>query len=86
MRSTGRWVVRRDCQAHSPHAEGPETCIVRSGMAAMTADGKEVVAGPGDIVVIGTETPHRFTPIGEERLVAVCLHASDLFIIEWLSD
>ena len=29
-----------------------ETCIVRPGRAAMTVDGEEVVAGPGDIVVI----------------------------------
>ncbi len=63
-----------------------ETCIVRSGQAAMTIDGEEVVAGPGDIVVIAPETPHRFTAIGDERLVAVCIHASDRFIIEWLSD
>jgi quercetin dioxygenase-like cupin family protein len=40
-----------------------ETCIVRSGKAAMTVDGKEVIAGPGDIVVIGPDTPHRFTAI-----------------------
>jgi len=64
----------------------PETCIVRSGHAAMTVDGEEVVAGPGDIVVIGPETPHRFTAIGDERLVAVCVHAADRFIIEWLDD
>ena len=36
--------------------------------------------------VIKPETPHRFTAIGEERLVAVCIHASNRFIIEWLSD
>ena len=52
----------------------------------MIVDGKEVVAGPGDIVVIGPETPHRFTVIGNERLVAVCVHASDRFTIEWLSN
>ena len=63
-----------------------ETCIVRSGKAAMTIDGQEVVAGAGDIVVIGPETPHRFIAIGDERLVAVCIHASDRFIIEWLGE
>ena len=50
----------------------------------MTVDGDEVVAGPGDIVVIGPETPHRFTAIDDEGLVAVCIHASDQFTIEWL--
>ena len=64
----------------------PETCIVRAGQAAMIVDGQEVLAGPGDIVVIGPETPHRFTAIGDERFVAVCIHASDRFIIEWLND
>ena len=63
-----------------------ETCIIRSCTAAMIVDGKEVVAGPGDIMVIGPETPHRFTVIGDERLVAVCVHASDRFTIEWLSN
>jgi mannose-6-phosphate isomerase-like protein (cupin superfamily) len=59
-----------------------ETCIVLSGRAAMFVDGKEVIAGAGDIVVIGPATPHRFTAIGEERLDMVSIHASDRFIIE----
>jgi mannose-6-phosphate isomerase-like protein (cupin superfamily) len=62
-----------------------ETCILRSGRAAMTIDGQEVIAGPGDIVVIGPGTPHRFTAIGKERLVAVCIHASERFVIEWVA-
>jgi mannose-6-phosphate isomerase-like protein (cupin superfamily) len=64
----------------------PETCIVRSGHAAMSVDGEEVLAGPGDIVVIAPGTPHRFTAIGDEPLVAVCIHAANRFIIEWLDD
>jgi mannose-6-phosphate isomerase-like protein (cupin superfamily) len=28
----------------------------------MAVDGKEVVAGAGDIVIIGAETPHRSLP------------------------
>ena len=63
-----------------------ETCIVLAGQAAMIVDGKEVVAGAGDIVVIGPATPHRFTAIGDERLDTVCVHASDRFIVEWLND
>jgi mannose-6-phosphate isomerase-like protein (cupin superfamily) len=63
-----------------------ETCIIRSGQAAMSIDGKEVVAGPGDIVVIGPQTPHRFTAIGNERLVSICIHASERFVIEWLEE
>ena len=63
-----------------------ETCIVRRGRAAMIVDGEDVVAGAGDIVVIGPETPHRFAAIGDERLDIVCIHASDRFIIDSLSD
>ena len=63
-----------------------ETCIVLSGQAAMVVDGKEVIAGAGDVVVIGPATPHRFTAIGDQRLDSVCVHASDRFIIEWLRD
>ncbi len=63
-----------------------ETCVIHAGRAAMTVAGETIVAGPGDIVVIKPETPHRFTAIGDEKLVAVCIHASDQFIIEWLSE
>jgi quercetin dioxygenase-like cupin family protein len=63
-----------------------ETCIVHSGQAAMTIEGKEVVAGPGDIIVLGPETPHCFVAIGDQRLNMVCIHAADRFVIEWLSD
>jgi mannose-6-phosphate isomerase-like protein (cupin superfamily) len=62
-----------------------ETCIVLRGQAAMVLDGQEVVAGAGDIVVIGPETPHRFTAVGEERLDMVAVHDSDRFIIESLA-
>lgn len=63
-----------------------ETCIVLSGQVAMDADGKEMCASAGDIVVIGPNTPHRFAAIGDERLDIVCIHASDRFLIEWLND
>jgi mannose-6-phosphate isomerase-like protein (cupin superfamily) len=59
-----------------------ETCIVLSGQAAMVVDGQEVVAGAGDIIVIGPATPHRFTAIGDKRLDMVCVHASNHFVIE----
>lgn len=64
----------------------PETCIVHSGEVTLAIDGREIVAGPGDIVVIGAGTPHRFTATGDSRLVAVCVHASDRFVIEWVDE
>ncbi|HYZ19582.1 MAG TPA: cupin domain-containing protein [Gaiellaceae bacterium] len=57
-----------------------ETWIVRSGRAGFTADGDYVEAGPGDIVVVGAETPHKFKNVGTERLDIVCIHASPVMI------
>lgn len=62
-----------------------ETCIVLSGQATMVVDGEETIATAGDIVVIGSATPHRFTATGDERLDMVCIHDSDRFIIESLT-
>src|SRR5947199_77992 len=75
----------RGGRGNLPPGKGPglhqhpyaETCVVLSGQAAMVVDGEEVVAGTGDIVVIGSATPHCFTAIGDERLDMVCVHASD---------
>jgi mannose-6-phosphate isomerase-like protein (cupin superfamily) len=59
-----------------------ETWIVRSGRAWFTADGKGVEAGPGDIVVVEAETPHKFKNVGTDRLEIVCIHASPRMIQE----
>lgn len=63
-----------------------EVCIVRSGRAAITVDDENIVAHAGDILVIGSGTPHRFVAMGDEPLNMVCIHASSRFIIEWLGD
>jgi mannose-6-phosphate isomerase-like protein (cupin superfamily) len=59
-----------------------ETWIVRGGRALFTADGEELEAGPGDIIVVSTDTPHKFTSIGPERLDMICIHASPTMIQE----
>lgn len=64
----------------------PETCIIRSGRVAMWIDGNEVIGNAGDILVIGANTPHSFKAIGDGRLEAICIHASDRFVIEWLDE
>ena len=63
-----------------------EICIVRSGEAAMTVDGREIIAGPGDILVIGPEVSHSFVAVGEERLDMVGIHVSGRFIIQRCQD
>jgi mannose-6-phosphate isomerase-like protein (cupin superfamily) len=57
-----------------------ETWIVRAGKALFTADGQEIEAGPGDILVVGPETPHKFKNIGTDRLELICIHASPRMI------
>jgi mannose-6-phosphate isomerase-like protein (cupin superfamily) len=61
-----------------------ETWIVRSGQGLFTADGQDIEAGPGDILVVGPETPHRFKNVGTERLDIICIHASSTMIQESL--
>ena len=63
-----------------------ETWIVRSGRARFTADGQELEAGPGDIVVVTADTPHKFKNIGSERLDIICIHASPRIIQEDLEE
>jgi mannose-6-phosphate isomerase-like protein (cupin superfamily) len=78
---------------HNQPGEGPdlhrhpysETWIVRSGKALITADGDEFEAGPGDIAVVGPNTPHMFKNVGTERLEIICIHASPKMIQEDLS-
>lgn len=57
-----------------------ETWIVRSGQVRFTADGQEIEAGPGDILVVSPETPHKFKNIGTERLEIICIHSAPRMI------
>jgi len=61
-----------------------ETWIVRGGKGRFTADGKVVDAGPGDILVVGPETPHKFKNVGTDHLDVICIHASPRIIQEAL--
>ena len=61
-----------------------ETWIVRSGKARITADGEDIEAGPGDIAVVGPETPHKFKNMGPGRLDIICIHSSPRLIQEAL--
>jgi len=63
-----------------------ETWIVRSGKALMTADGEDLEATAGDIVVVGGDTPHKFKNVRTDRLEIVCIHASPRMIQESLDE
>ena len=60
----------------------PETWILRSGKAVFTADGEDLEAGPGDIMVVSANTPHKFKNAGDERLDIICIHSSPRMIQE----
>jgi mannose-6-phosphate isomerase-like protein (cupin superfamily) len=62
----------------------PETWIVRNGSVRLTADGQDIEAGPGDILVVTAETPHKFKNSGTGRLDIICIHASPRIIQESL--
>jgi mannose-6-phosphate isomerase-like protein (cupin superfamily) len=63
-----------------------ETWFVRGGKARITADGEDIEAGPGDIIVVTPMTPHKFKNIGTERLDIICIHASPRIIQEDLEE
>ncbi|HET8579520.1 MAG TPA: cupin domain-containing protein [Nitrospiraceae bacterium] len=64
----------------------PETWIVLSGEALITADGVAIEAREGDIVVVGAQTPHKFRNTGTNRLEIACIHASPRMIQESLEE
>ena len=62
----------------------PETWVVRSGRALITAGDDAIEAGPGDVVVVEPGTPHGFRNLGPGRLEIVCIHAAGRVVTEWL--
>jgi mannose-6-phosphate isomerase-like protein (cupin superfamily) len=60
----------------------PETWIVRAGRARFTAGDKELEAGAGDVLVVQSDTPHKFRSLGPGNLDIICIHPSPIFIQE----
>jgi quercetin dioxygenase-like cupin family protein len=77
---------------HSEPGDGPrlhkhpydETWVVIEGNVTFQAGAEELEAGPGDIVIVPPDTPHRFANSGPERAYLVCIHANPTFETEWL--
>ena len=61
-----------------------ETWVVVEGNVTFQAGGESMVAGPGDIVIVPPDTPHKFTSDGPGRAHLVCIHAHPRFVTEWL--
>lgn len=61
-----------------------EVFITLEGEATFRVDGKEVVAGPNDVLIVPPDTPHGFTNTGPGRLRQVNIHVNPSFKTEWL--
>jgi quercetin dioxygenase-like cupin family protein len=61
-----------------------ETWVVIEGSLTFQAGDERFAAGPGDIVVVPPDTPHRFTNDGPGTSRLVCIHAHPTFDTEWL--
>lgn len=61
-----------------------ETWVVISGRIAFSDGTMDKEAGPGDVVYIPPNEPHRFTVTGSERIRMVCIHQSETFVTHWL--
>lgn len=57
-----------------------ETWIVKSGRALLVAGDEELEIGRDDIAVVPGGVPHKFTNIGPDRLVIICIHANGTII------
>jgi quercetin dioxygenase-like cupin family protein len=77
---------------HSQPGQGPrlhrhpydETWVVVEGNLTFQAGENHMKAGPGDIVIVPADAPHKFTNIGPGPSKLVCIHASPTFETEWL--
>ncbi|MFE0025293.1 cupin domain-containing protein [Amycolatopsis sp. NPDC059021] len=61
-----------------------ETFLIRSGQALFTVDDRTLIGRGGQIIVVPPDTPHKFAKTGPGRLEMTDIHASDVFITEWL--
>jgi mannose-6-phosphate isomerase-like protein (cupin superfamily) len=61
-----------------------ETFLIRSGQALFTVGDQQLIGRGGQIIVVPPDTPHKFAKTGPGRLEMTDIHASDVFITEWL--
>jgi mannose-6-phosphate isomerase-like protein (cupin superfamily) len=61
-----------------------ETWVVVHGNVTFQAGDELIKAGPGDIMIVPPEVPHKFTNYGPGVSQLVCIHANPTVIGEWL--
>ena len=77
---------------HSQPGRGPrlhkhpydETWVVIAGNLTFKAGDQQLEAGPGEIVIVPPETPHKFINHGPTPANLVCIHANPTFVTQWL--
>ena len=60
----------------------PETFIIEAGRAVFTVGDEELEAGPGQILVVPANTPHKFKTLGPMK--SIHIHANPRFETHWL--
>lgn len=61
-----------------------ETFVIQRGAAEFTVGDRVLTGRAGQIIVVPAMTPHKFAKVGDERLEMTDIHASDVFVTEWL--
>jgi mannose-6-phosphate isomerase-like protein (cupin superfamily) len=77
---------------HSAPGQGPrlhrhpydETWVVIEGSLTFVSGDEQLKAGPGDIIIVPPDTPHKFTNDGPSTSSLVCIHAHPSMVTEWL--
>lgn len=63
-----------------------ETFVIHQGSAEFVVADRTLLGRAGQVVVVPAYTPHKFAKIGAERLEMTDIHASDVYVTEWLED
>lgn len=63
-----------------------EMWVIHEGTARFTVAGDEIIADPGDVVVVEPGIWHGFKSIGDVRLKATCIHANGRVVQEFKAD
>ena len=64
----------------------PETWVVLEGTVEFTMGELRLVGGEGETATVPTGVWHRFENIGDDRLLMLCIHASDVIIQTWAEE
>lgn len=80
------FVVRMDPGAGPEPHKHPyaEVFVPVSGTALFESGDQRREAGPDEVIVVGPDTEHGFTNVGEDLLHMVCIHAKGAMVTDWL--